>query len=171
MRESVPRMTRVSRLSPNKSGALSAAPSYRGLLPASAAASNVGRGNKKTNTAPERVLRGAVHRLGGRYRTNTIVVFGRPDLVFTTYRVAVFCDGDFWHGRNWEARKQKLARGTNAQYWLAKIERNVQRDRYVNQQLRAAGWMVLRFWESDVKRDPIKAAKRILRAVANRRVP
>jgi DNA mismatch endonuclease (patch repair protein) len=77
----------------------------------------------------------------------------------------VFCDGDFWHGRHWQTRKDKLAAGWNAAYWVAKIARNRRRDRQVSRHLRVLGWTVVRLWESDVCRDPRKAVAKVLRAL------
>jgi DNA mismatch endonuclease (patch repair protein) len=73
----------------------------------------------------------------------------------------VFCDGDFWHGRHWATRRLRLTTGHNAAYWVAKIESNMRRDRRTRRELRSAGWTVLRFWESDILRDPDRAASKI----------
>jgi DNA mismatch endonuclease (patch repair protein) len=82
-------------------------------------------------------------------------------VILVDHRVAVFCDGDFWHGRSWQQRKAQLASGWNAEYWVAKIGRNRQRDRIVNRQLSGLGWGVVRVWESDVRRDPGRVARKI----------
>src|SRR6266446_6323651 len=101
-------------------------PSYKGLRPASAHATMAARGSsKKTNTRCEVALRRALWAAGFRYRKNVSDLPGRPDIVFLRARIAVFCDGDFWHGRDWESRRQKLGRGTNSAYWLAKIQANI----------------------------------------------
>jgi DNA mismatch endonuclease (patch repair protein) len=84
-----------------------------------------------------------------------------PDIVFPGPRVIVFVDGDFWHGKNWIARKAKLAQGHNANYWIRKIERNVARDRERSGELRAAGWLALRVWESEVHSNVGKVVRRI----------
>lgn len=76
---------------------------------------------------------------------------GKPDIVFKGKKVAIFCDGDFWHGRDWEKKKEKLKKGENASYWIAKIERNIERDQMQTRELEKAGWKVLRFWESEIK--------------------
>src|SRR5947208_8487763 len=103
------------------------APRYEGLTPRSARASAAARGSSlKANTKPEVLLRRALWRHGFRYRTNRSDLLGKPDIVFLGPRVVVFVDGDFWHGKNWIARKAKLAQGHNADYWISKIERNVQ---------------------------------------------
>lgn len=81
--------------------------------------------------------------------------------MFTRARVVVFVDGDFWHGRDWEARTAKLERGANAPYRLAKIAANIERDRRKTAELDAADWTVVRLWETDVRRDPIDAARRL----------
>jgi G:T-mismatch repair DNA endonuclease (very short patch repair protein) len=77
----------------------------------------------------------------------------------------VFCDGDFWHGRRWNERRQKLAHGANGIYWTAKIASNIERDRRINRSLRRQGWTVLRVWETDVLRDPVRVVARVLRAI------
>jgi DNA mismatch endonuclease (patch repair protein) len=86
-------------------------------------------------------------------------------VVFIKQRVAVFCDGDFWHGRDLESRLAKLARGHNAAYWIAKIQRNVERDRKTTSALDAAGWIVLRFWETEVLRETRAVVDRIMQAL------
>lgn len=79
-------------------------------------------------------------------------------------RLAVFCDGDFWHGRDLRARMLKLGRGHNAEYWIAKIQANVRRDRGYDRVLRSEGWKVLRLWEGEITKDPEAAALRVLNA-------
>jgi DNA mismatch endonuclease (patch repair protein) len=145
---------------------------YDRLRPASAAASTAARGaSKKKNTEPELVLRRALRDQGLRtYRIDVPSLKGRPDVVFVRERVAVFCDGDFWHGRNLEERIAKLEQGHNAPYWIEKIRGNVARDRQVDAQLESDGWSVLRFWETDVKRDAVTAAKTVAERVRSRRL-
>lgn len=129
-------------------------PRYDGLKSASTKASAAARGSsQKSNTKPELMLRRALWRAGLHYRKNVTGLPGKPDIVFKGARLVVFCDGDFWHGKDWKARKKKLLRGTNPSYWVAKIERNMQRDRLHTHALRKEGWAVLRFWESDIKAD------------------
>lgn len=144
-----------------------AAPSYRGLVPSSPAASAAGRGNTKRGTRPEKVLAAQLRSLRRRFRENDSRIPGTPDIVFVSARVAVFVDGDFWHGRRWATRRAKLLAGANAPYWIAKIERNRQRDRRVTRALRLAGWTVLRLWETDIVRDPAAATRRVARAVGS----
>jgi DNA mismatch endonuclease (patch repair protein) len=107
------------------------------------------------------LLRRELWRRGLRYRLHVLNLAGKPDIVFRLARVVVFCDGDFWHGRRWEQRREKLARGANAPYWTAKIAANVTRDRRNTRALQRAGWTVLRLWETDIIRDVLKAAERV----------
>lgn len=118
---------------------------------------------KSKDTEPERILGSAMWRLGLRYRKQ-YKLKGKPDFVFVSARIAVFCDGDFWHGGNWRLRgfdslKEELASYND--FWAEKIERNVQRDRQVNKDLKKEGWMVIRFWESDVRKSPEDCAIKI----------
>jgi DNA mismatch endonuclease (patch repair protein) len=142
------------------------AASFRGLRPTTPSASRVGRGNKRCGTRPERILRAALRRLGLRHRINNGELPGRPDIVFPTQKLAVFCDGDFWHGRGWRRRRARLAGGSNARYWVAKILGNRARDRRVSRSLKRLGWRVVRVWESDVRVDAGRLARRIARLLA-----
>lgn len=98
----------------------------------------------------ELTLRKALWHKGYRYRKNYRKLPGSPDIALTKYRIAIFCDAEFWHGKNWEVEKEKLKKGTNAEYWIRKIERNRERDSETNANLRAIGWTVLRFWGKDI---------------------
>jgi DNA mismatch endonuclease (patch repair protein) len=93
---------------------------------------------------------------------------GKPDIVFIRAKVAIFCDGDFWHGRDWENLRLKLANGTNPEYWIAKIKSNIERDLLNNLILSEAGWLVIRIWETDIKKTPAKYADEIKEVVASR---
>ena len=143
-------------------------PSFTDLKPASEASSRAKRHNQRIDTQHEKMLRCELWRMGLRYRKNVETLPGKPDIVFVRARVAVFCDGDFWHGRNWEEQKSKLCQGTNAEYWLSKIESNMERDRLNNALLEADGWSVLRLWETDIKRDPQAAAELVREVVIER---
>lgn len=147
-------------------------PSYKGLRPASARASSAARGSsKKTDTRCEVTLRRALWAAGCRYRKNVRELPGCPDVVFPGVRLAVFCDGDFWHGRDWETRRQKLGRGTNSDYWLAKIQRNMERDRQNTLRLQEMGWTVLRFWESRIRSDLAEVTQAVLDALRGENPP
>lgn len=141
-------------------------PSFKDLAPASEAASRAMRGNRATNTRPETLLRDELETRGLRYRTHVADLPGKPDLVFPAARAVVFCDGDFWHGRNWRDLKPRLERRFNAPYWVAKIDRNRRRDRAQAMALRKQGWRVLRYWEGDIRRSPEAVANRIEEALA-----
>lgn len=149
-----------SKLGPNRTNR-SIAPSFAGRQPANALASAIKRRNRKLGTKAELALRRALWRRGLRYRVSHKGLPGTPDLVFSRQRIAVFVDGDFWHGRNWEQRRERLRSGNNAAYWLAKIAYNRERDRRNNSLLADLGWRVVRFWETDVLRDPERAAGKI----------
>jgi DNA mismatch endonuclease (patch repair protein) len=142
-------------------------PKFAGLAARSSATSRVGAANRKKNTAPEMLLRKGLSARGLRFRLHAKDLPGCPDLVIPRYRIAVFCDGDFWHGRKWSKRKSKLAAGWNAAYWVAKIARNREHDREVTRTLRHLGWAVIRIWESDVRRDPRGAAATVVAHVRN----
>ena len=137
------------------------APSFIGLKPASEASSRVKRFNRSSNTRHERLLRGLIWSRGFRFRKNDRTAIGKPDMVFRRERVAVFCDGDFWHGRNWRQRSRKLRTGTNASYWREKIRTNILRDRRVDGALTRAGWQVVRLWETDILKDPVGCTERV----------
>ncbi|WP_317194106.1 very short patch repair endonuclease [Hyunsoonleella ulvae] len=103
------------------------------------------------NTKPELRFRKALWKAGVRYRVNNKSIPGTPDVSIKKYRLAVFIDGEFWHGYNWDERKHKLK--CNREFWIPKIERNMQRDREVNQQLSDMGFTVFRFWANEIKND------------------
>lgn len=116
----------------------------------------------------ELALRRALHARGLRYRLHARDVFGHPDLVIRSRRLAVFVDGDMWHGN--EHRRRGLASladlfPTRTEWWVAKIERNMQRDQEVNDRLRSEGWIVVRVWESEVLQDSQKTADKVLVAL------
>lgn len=140
-------------------------PSYVGLRAASRSASAVGQANVSSSTVPERLLFRALYGAGLRFRRNATGVVGKPDVVIKRRGIAVFCDGNFWHGHNWRSRKEKLGRGSNAAYWVAKIAANRRRDARVNRELRTSGWLVIRVWESSVRKNPDQVARRVMRII------
>jgi DNA mismatch endonuclease (patch repair protein) len=118
---------------------------------------------RSKDTEPELLLRRVLHRRGLRYRLHARALPGRPDIVFARARLAVFVDGDFWHGQGWRERgfasfEEQFARHRDPERWRAKIERNMARDEEVNHALNSLGWRVLRVWESDIRRDPASVA-------------
>ena len=100
------------------------------------------------NGKAETVLAKRLWHEGYRYRRNYKKLPGSPDIALTTYRVAVFVDGEFWHGENWDERKAKLKH--NREYWIEKIEENMARDKRVDSQLQEMGWATVHFWEKQV---------------------
>lgn len=103
---------------------------------------------KSKDTKAEIMLRKALWKKGYRYFKNYKKLPGKPDIVFSKKKTAIFVDGEFWHGFNWEIRKQDIK--SNREYWIPKIERNMQRDHKVTRELEEAGWTVMRFWSRDV---------------------
>ena len=118
---------------------------------------------RSKNTGIEMPLRRALFARGLRYRIHYVAAPGRPDIAFPSKKVAVFCDSEFWHGYRWKEREQRIH--TNREYWIPKIERNMQRDREVNLALKKQGWTVLRFWGREILDDPELCVDRIMRAL------
>jgi DNA mismatch endonuclease, patch repair protein len=137
------------------------APSFRGLKPSSSHASVAKRRNTKVETTPEILLRKALWSCGLRYRKNVRALPGVPDIVFWGKKVVVFCDGDFWHGRNWPQLRRKLTKGSNSAYWTAKIRSNIERDRVTTKLLEQMGWTVIRVWETDVRSSLLEVVESI----------
>lgn len=100
---------------------------------------------------------------GLRYRKNVNGIYGKPDIVFIGKKVAVFCDSEFWHGFNWDERKNDFK--SHQEFWIPKIERNIQRDKEVTERLQTEGWTVLRFWGNDIKKHLEECANIIEKAV------
>ena len=98
----------------------------------------------------ELMLRKELWARGIRYHKNSPKVFGHPDIVFKGKKIAVFCDSEFWHGFNWNERVNDIK--SNREFWIPKIERNMQRDVEVNEKLKADGWKVIRFWGNEIKK-------------------
>lgn len=147
-------------------------PSYKGRRSSSERATAAARGSsKKTDTRCELLLRRALWTAGFRYRKNVASLPGRPDIVFPGAKVAVFSDGDFWHGKDWEARRQKLKEGANSDYWVAQIQRNIDRDRANTERLREMGWTVLRVWESEIQQDLPAIVRRVAHLLLERGYP
>jgi len=106
---------------------------------------------KGVNTSPELILRKSLWSLGIRYRVNVSKLPGKPDIVIAKNKLIIFIDSEFFHGFNWEEKKPKIK--TNREYWIPKIERNMVRDKQVNEQLTSQGWTILRFWSNEVKKN------------------
>lgn len=122
---------------------------------------------KCRDTSIELALRKALWKKGIRYRKNYKLLIGKPDIVITKYKIAVFCDSDYWHGYDWENRSRRIK--SNRDYWIPKIERNMERDKEVTESLERDGWLVLRFWEWQIRRQLDECVAEILSAVESRK--
>ena len=117
---------------------------------------------KNKDSAIELALRKELWSRGIRYRKNVTSVFGKPDIVFIGKKIAVFCDSEFWHGYDWENRKSDIK--SHQEFWIPKIERTIQRDREVTERLQSEGWIVLRFWGKEIKKNVSECADIIKKA-------
>lgn len=108
--------------------------------------------NKGKDTKLEILFGKLLWNAGVRYRKNDKSVFGKPDFVIKSHKIAIFCDGEFWHGRNWDIRKNDHK--SNCEFWHSKIERNIERDKKVNSELNKQGWKIFRFWETEITKTP-----------------
>lgn len=118
---------------------------------------------KSKDSEIEKILRNALWNKGYRYRKNVKDVFGHPDIVFKSKKVAIFCDSEFWHGYDWEHKKNEIK--TRQDFWIPKIERNMQRDKEVNMKLSEEGWTVLRFWGTEIKKKTENCVKEIEKCI------
>ncbi len=105
---------------------------------------------KSKDTSIEVKLRKELWSRGYRYRKNVSNLPGKPDIVLTKYKIAIFCDSEFFHGKDWEVLKPRLEKSNNADYWEKKISRNMERDNEINKKLLFMGWTVIRFWGKDI---------------------
>ena len=108
---------------------------------------------RSRDTKIEVILRKALWRNGYRYRKNYKKLPGTPDIALTKYKIAIFCDGEFFHGKNWEVLKPKLEKSNNSEFWIKKISRNIERDNEVNKELLFMDWTVIRFWGEEIKKN------------------
>lgn len=108
---------------------------------------------RSKDTKIEILLRRALRANGIGYRKNYDKLPGRPDIVLTKYKIAIFCDGEFFHGKDWEVLKPRLEKSNNSEFWISKISRNRERDDEINKKLLFLGWTVIRFWGDDIKKN------------------
>ena len=106
---------------------------------------------KAKRNKPETILAKALWHKGYRYRLNHKTVFGTPDIVLTKYDIAIFVDGEFWHGYKWDEKKDKIKR--NRDYWVQKIEENIARDNRVDEELVSMDWIPIHFWSRNIRKD------------------
>lgn len=119
------------------------------------------------NTSIEVILSHALWHRGLRFRKNSPHVYGHPDISVKKYKVAIFCDGDFWHGYDWENRRDEIK--SNRDYWIPKIERNMQKDIEVNHVLTAMGYTVIRIWEHEIRKDVNDVADMIMNIIEEKK--
>lgn len=120
---------------------------------------------RSKDTSIELALRKALWREGYRYRKNYDKLPGKPDIALVRYKIAVFCDGEFFHGKDWDTLKTRLSRSDKGEYWIKKIERNMARDSEVEKELRYLGWKVIRFWGKEIKKNPKECVQVIQEAI------
>lgn len=118
---------------------------------------------KNKDSQIELLLRQELWKRGLRYRKNVNRIYGKPDIAFIGKKVAIFCDSEFWHGYNWEERKKDFK--SHRDFWIPKIERNMERDAEVTARLESDGWTVLRFWGNEIKNNTVQCAEKIEKAV------
>ena len=120
---------------------------------------------KSKDTTIEIALRKALWEKGYRYRKNYKALPGKPDIAITKYKIAVFCDSEFFHGKDWEIKRPKLLNSKNSEYWISKIERTMERDRKNEQQLLFLGWTVIRFWGKEILKNTDECVRVIEEAI------
>jgi len=125
---------------------------------------------KSKGSKIETLLAKELWKRGHRYRKNNKTVYGKPDFTFKKHKIAIFVDSEFWHGKDWEIRKRNHK--TNVSFWHQKIERNIERDIQVNQELLKTGWTILRFWGEKIQKDLLHCVDEIEQTIkdAERRI-
>ena len=121
---------------------------------------------KNKDSQIEIILRKELWKRGLRYQKNCTKIFGKPDIVFKGKKVAIFCDSEFWHGYDWENKKNEIK--SKRDFWIPNIERNMERDFVVTLRLNCEGWFVIRFWGNEIKKNLIKCADVIERMLKQR---
>lgn len=121
---------------------------------------------KCKDTSIELALRKALWHKGVRYRKNYKQLIGKPDIVLTKYRIVIFCDSDYWHGYDWKNRNKRIK--SNRDYWIPKIERNMERDKEVSAELESDGWRVIRLWEWQIKKHLAECVDMVMQAISER---
>lgn len=110
------------------------------------------RSIKGKDTSIELILRKALWNEGIRYRKNYKPLPGKPDIVITKYKIVIFCDGEFWHGKDWSILEERLKKGERSEFWTNKIKANIERDEKIDKELTFLGWKVMRFWGEEIKK-------------------
>ena len=123
------------------------------------------RNIRSSDTSIELMLRKELWARGFRYRKNYAALPGKPDIALTKYKIAIFCDSEFFHGKDWDALKTRLSHSDKGEYWIKKIERNMARDDKVEKELQYLGCKVIRFRGKDIKKNPEECVKVIQEAI------
>lgn len=118
------------------------------------------------DTSIEVKLRKALYEKGCRYRCNSKYIFGHPDISFKGVKVVVFCDSEFWHGKDFEENEKKIQ--SNRDYWIPKIKRNIERDKEVNEKLTQQGYLIFRYWGGEIQKNLDKCVTEILEGLSSR---
>ncbi|MDR1696491.1 MAG: very short patch repair endonuclease [Endomicrobium sp.] len=118
---------------------------------------------KASGSIIEKTLAKALWAKGCRYRKNCKNIIGKPDIVFRKYKLAIFCDSEFWHGKDWLVRKKDFH--SNKKFWYNKIETNIKRDKSVTRRLKKEGWVVIRFWGKDILKNTNKCVNKIIKFI------
>ena len=125
---------------------------------------------KNKDSKIECILRRALWRKGYRYRKNYAKLPGKPDIVLTKYRIAVFCDSEFFHGKDFEQLKIQLSKSKNAEFWINKIKKNMERDEEINKTLRMNDWTVIRFWGKEIQKKTDQCVQAIEEIILDKKI-
>ena len=120
---------------------------------------------RSENTSVEVRLRKALWSKGYRYRKNFKKLPGKPDIVLVKYKITIFCDSEFFHGKDWEVLKPRLEKGRNSAFWINNISKNITRDDEVNKKLLFMGWTVIWFWGNDINKNIDECVKVVEEAI------
>lgn len=121
------------------------------------------------DTKPEIILRKYLWNNGVRYKKNCKGLPGRPDIAITKYKIAVFCDSEFFHGKDWDKQRAKVQKGAHSDYWVKKIERNIARDKQKDKELQELGWIVIHFWSKDIEKNTNVCFAKVKEAINKQR--
>lgn len=120
---------------------------------------------RSTGTKIEKIMEAQLTQQGINFEKYPNDIIGRPDFVIREKKIAIFCDSEWWHGRNWKKRRNEIH--SRRKFWINKIEGNIKRDRKVNRLLKKQGWAVLRFWGSEISKDPQICVKNVVKTMRN----
>ena len=133
------------------------------IVPTSPQRSANMRAVKASGSKIEVMLAKTLWAKGYRYRKNCKNIVGKPDIVMRKYKIVIFCDSEFWHGKDWPIRKKEIH--SNKKFWHDKIEANIRRDKFVSKQLKKEGWTVIRFWGKDIIKNTDKCVAKIIKSI------